>query len=369
MAYVYEVELSEVMSKLPEISLIQTERDFSNLRDDLFLCALGFEDRCTVIPHLIAEKSDYKCTETVYFEYSTNFEDNDINRPELMKSLSKFSDMVAPMQCDTEEFAPTLRRLFMRLFQKETCPKVTFDISVCSSKLLLTVMKILCEFDVQLRLVYSEANIYHPTRDEIEKTKDSSANYNFGLSKGVANVFPSSEHPGCNLDALPEAVVAFATFNPERTQAMIAFTDENLLETPGDRVKWVIGAPHLQEDSWRTDYVAKINKIPNTTPSFKLSTFNYKDTLRHLYRMHQQYSSQYHFNISPLGSKMQSLGITLFHYIRPDVTILFAPPEIYNASHYSEGCKATWIIDFGRSDKIRNMLDEIGIIKIRNRKM
>lgn len=367
MTDVYEVELPEVMSKLPEISPIQIERDFSNLRDDVFLCALGFEDRCTVIPHLIAEKSEYKCIEAIYFEYSTNLEDNDINRLPLMKALKKISGIETPMQCDTEEFTPSLRRMFTRFSQKEAYPKVTFDISSCSSKLLLTVIKILCEFNIQLRLVYSEANIYHPTRDEIEKTKNSSPN-RFSLSRGVANVFISSEHPGCNLDVLPEAVIAFATFNPERTKAVISCMDENLLETPGDRVKWVIGVPHLPEDSWRTDYVTKINKIPNTIPSFKLSTFDYKDTLRQLYKIHRQRSSQYHLNISPLGSKMQSVGIALFHYIRPDVTVLFAPPEEYDASNYSEGCKATWIIDFGRLDKIRNMLDEIGILKIRDRK-
>lgn len=368
MAYVCEVELSDVISKLPDISRIQMERDFSSLKDDLFLCALGFEDRSISIPRTIAGESEYRCSEAVYFEYSTNLEDNEINRPELLESLKRFSSIVSPMQCDSQEFAPTLRQMLTRLCRKGISPKVTFDISVCSSRLLLTVLKILFEFDIEFRLVYSEADIYHPTKDELAKKKNGSGEEEFGLTKGVSKVFPSHEHPGCNPDILPEAIVAFATFSPERTEAVISYVDENLLEKPGDRVIWVIGKPHLEEDHWRIDYVTQINKIPMESQSFKVSTFDYKETLKMLHKVYKQYSSEYHLNISPLGSKMQSLGIALFYCIRPDVTVIFAPPVKYNASHYSEGCKATWIIDFARLDKMRSLLDDVGMIKIKERK-
>ncbi|MCK4637593.1 MAG: hypothetical protein KAT49_06915, partial [Methanomicrobia archaeon] len=292
------------------------------------------------------------------------------NREELVKSLSKFTTLVTSMQCNSEEFSDTLRQMLTRLCKKETHPSITFDISVCTSKLLLTALKILFEFDLKLRIVYSEADIYHPTREEIKKNLEGwIREEELGLTRGVANVFTGREHPGYNFDALPEAVIAFAAFKPERSKAVIAFIDENLLENPEDRVVWIIGVPHLDKDCWRTGLLRNINGIPKDSPSFNVSTFDYKETLKTLDNKIYKKHYKYHFNISPLGSKMQSLGITLFHYIRPDVTIVFAPPKEYNASHYSEGCKGTWIIDFGNLDKIRNILNRVGVIEIRNRKL
>jgi hypothetical protein len=364
MTYVHEIGLSDVISKLPDISPMQIEKDFPSLKEDLFLCALGFEDRCTWIPQLISKKGKYKCGEVIYFEYSTNPEDNEVNRIELVEALRTFSDVVTPMQCDSEDFAATLQQILTRLCQREEYPKVTFDISVCSSKLLLTVLKNLCQFKVELRLVYSEADIYHPTKDELGQTKKEPGEEKFGLTRGVSRVFPSREYPGWNLDALPEAIIAFATFSPDRTKAMIAYIDENLLQKPGDRVIWVIGKPHLEEDYWRIDHLVEVNEVSTQSQSFEVSTFDYKETLRTLHRIYKQYSSKYHLNITPLGSKMQCLGIALFCCMKPDVTIMFAPPVEYNASHYSEGCKATWVIEFGRLNDVLDVLGEVGVIRI-----
>ena len=369
MAYIHEIELSEVISELPEVSRIEMGRDFSNQKDAMFICALGFEDRCPLIPRRIAENTTYKCDEAIYFEYSTNREDNEINREELVESLEDFATLVTPMQCDSEEFSDTLRQMFRRLCNKETHPSITLDISVCASKSQLIVLKIIFEFDIKLRIVYSEADIYHPTSEEIEKNLDKwIREEKSGLTRGVGSVFTSREHPGYNPDAQPEAIIAFATFKPERTRSIISFIDETLREKPEDRVVWIIGVPHLKEDYWRIDILRDINEIPEDLPSFNVSTFDYKDTLKTLDKIYKKYSYEYHFNISPLGSKMQSLGINLFHYIRPDVTIVFAPPKEYYANRYSEGCKGIWIIDFGNLSEIRDTLNRVGLIEIRNGK-
>ncbi|MCW4044892.1 MAG: hypothetical protein NWE94_05180 [Candidatus Bathyarchaeota archaeon] len=368
MIYVHEVDLADIMPQLPEISKIQMERDFSkNTYDDLFLCALGFEDRCPWIPRMIAEKNEYKSDEAIYFEYSTNPEDNEINRTELLLALGKFATLSLPMQCDIDDFTTIFRQKIMTVCKKCGCPKITFDISVCSSRLLLQILKILFEFDVELRIVYSEAAIYHPTPEEAKKGNLN--NNEEVLTKGVSNVFPSSEHPGYNLDSLPEAIVAFATFNPRRTNAVIAYIDENLLGKSSERLNWIIGIPHAQEDQWRIGFVESVNKIPSNSQIFRVSTFDYRDTLKLLHKLYKQYSMQYHLNISPLGSKMQSIGIALFHYMKPEVSIIFAPPMRYNANNYSEMCKDTWIINFGSLGKIRNVLDEVGMVKIKTKQL
>lgn len=368
MPYIYEVEMMDVISKLPNISLLQIDKEFwGNVKDDLFLCALGFEDRSTHIPRMLVENNEYKCDQTIYFEYATNLEDNEINREELMHALQNFSETTLSVQCDTDYFTTTFRQTILTLCQKCDCPKITFDISSCSSKLLLHVMKVLMDYNVELRIVYSEAAIYHPT---IEETKNENlALDEIYLTEGASTVYPSREYPGNNIDALPEAIIAFATFNPDRTQVVISYIDENLLGKASDRVIWIIGRPHLDENQWRIDYLEKINNIPPTSQIYYLSTFDYKDTVKCLYKLYERHSMQYHLTISPLGSKMQSIGIALFHYMKPEISIMFAPPIRYNANKYSEGCKDIWKIDFGPLMKIKNLLDEIGIIKIKNMKV
>ena len=369
MAYVHQIDLSEIIIKLPDIKSIKLERDFSNVIDSLFLCALGFEDRCSYISQLIADKSNYKCDEAIYFEYSTNREDNEINRERLINSLSKFADLITPIECDAQEFSSTIRQIFLRLIKKDKNPTITFDISVCTSRLLLTVLKILFEFDINLRIVYSEAEIYHPKKEEVQgdsKIKEWISNEEFGPSRGISDVLFSREHSGYNIDRLPQAILAFAPFKPERTDAIISKIDETLFDLPEDRIIWIIGIPHHKKNYWRRNFLYNVNNISKNVPQHNISTFDYKQTLKLLEKLWKKNANKYHLNVSPLGSKMQSLGIALFHHLRPDVSIIFATPKEYNASHYSEGCRATWIVDFGELDRIRTLLNSVDTIKIKS---
>jgi hypothetical protein len=61
---------------------------------------------------------------------------------------------------------------------------------------------------------------------------------------------------------------------------------------------------------------------------------------------------------------MQTIGAALFCYLHPSVRAVFATPEEYNATQYSEGCKATWTIDFGSLKELRHQMDKAGMIRI-----
>jgi hypothetical protein len=95
-----------------------------------------------------------------------------------------------------------------------------------------------------------------------------------------------------------------------------------------------------------------------------VSTFDYKRTVETLESIYKLRECDYHINICPLGAKMQSLGIALFCYVHQDVSIVFALPEEYNASEYTEDCKATWMIDFESTKQLRSLLDSVGQITI-----
>jgi hypothetical protein len=367
MGHLRKIELPEIMPSLPDIDPLDVSQYLSDREDSLYLCALGFEDRCPWIPELLTASGSYRAEMAVYFEYSTNSTDNELNQSRLINAMNTFGARVKSLSCDSPDFPLRLRNTIRSICATKNDASVTFDISVCSSRVLLLTLKVLLESDVRLNLVYSEANLYHPTEAEY------SANVNelrsggeAGIAQGVSEVIPSPEFPGNRRDRLPEKIVVFPTYKPERTKAVITEVDPSLATRPQDRVIWLIGDPHLPEDHWRVGALKEINRIDSSIESVQLSTFNYKATLDALDRLYRKNDCKYHLTISPLGSKLQSVAVALFWYMRQDVSIVFSMPKRYNASQYSEGCKATWQINFGETRALRELLDEVGQLRIVN---
>jgi len=361
-----EINIIDVVSKLPSIDRLVFDREFSSKIDDMFICCLGFENRCLSIADNLQMIDTYKVREAIYLEYQTNQSDNELNKHQLLAALDKISlSPSRPLPCDGDDFPTKLRELLSQACN-ENVPNIVFDISTCSSKVLLLTLKILFEFNINLRILYSEAAIYHPTLQEYnEEPTKWTTEEGFGIAKGVGKVILSSEHPGNRRDRLPEAVIVFPTFKPERTKAVITEIDESLI-TQTDKIIWIVGVPHLEEDHWRTKIMREINQIPESAISFDITTFDYKKTIEVLDKIYQSRDCKYHITISPLGSKLQSLGIALFWYLRQDVSIVFAVPKEFNASQYSEGCKEMWIINFGETNKIKGLLDSFGQLQIIN---
>lgn len=366
---VNELELADISNELPDIIPLNCKKEFSEKEYNIYFCALGFEERCLTIPEQLADTKHFKCKQAVYFEYSTNMEDNEVNKPRLIRAFRKFADSWDSLPCDVEDFTKNLRVFLNQTVKSWENPKIIFDISVCSSKLLISTMKVLFEFDIYLQIVYSEAETYHPTLEEFEKDSEKwTSEENFGIARGVGKVIPSPEHPGTRREN-PDIIIAFPTFKPERTKAIITYIDESLSIRPEKRIMWIVGDPHMDEEtkSKRKDIIRKINEISEEAPSYEVSTFNYKKTMEVLEQIYRYKNFDFHINISALGSKIQSLGISLFCYIRPDVPVYLAIPKEFNPIQYSEGCKGIWIIDFGNLSELRGILNRVGMIEMRNR--
>lgn len=360
-----EVQVTDILPDLPGVEPLDVARDAVGRRDELFLTALGFEDRCPWIAELLAEGGIYKVSDAVLLEYATNQSDNDLNRPKLIGALERFASRVRGMPCDVNDYPEQLRMLLQEVTARPGNVGVTFDISVCSSKLLVTTLTILLEFGVNLRIVYSEAALYHPTEKEYQTDPGKwTTDEGWGLARGVRAVTPSPDHPGSRRDILPEAVIVFPTFKPERARAIIAHVDESLRLRSRERVVWLVGDPHLPADHWRAGILREINEIAPPSPVYEVSTFDYRKTIEALDRAYKPLDCKYHVTVAPLGSKLQSVGIVLFWYVRPEVSIVFASPEKYNAAEYSEGCKAVWRIDFGPVTQLRQLIDTVGQLRL-----
>ena len=368
-----EIELIDILNNLPDIIPLDCEKEFLDKEYDIFFCPLGFEDRCLTIPEKLAEVKGFRCKESLIFEYSTNLEDNEVNKPRLIDAIKKFSNDWKFIQCDTDDFTNELREYLNRLVRNKNNPNVIFDISASSSKLLLSVMKVLLEYDISLHIVYSEALIYHPTWEEYKKEpKKWTTEEGFGITQGVGKVIPSPEYPGARREN-PDMVIVFTTFKPERIKAIITNIDETLLIRPNKRIIWIVGDPHMDEDNKKKrknitrEIIRQILKeVPSSYKPYEVEvcTFNYKETLKALEHIYINKELEYHINICALGSKMQSLGISLFCFIRPDISVYFALPQKFNPNQYSEGCRDTWQIGFGCLINIKSILNRVDQLEI-----
>lgn len=372
----YENNLNDILPDLPDIKKLKIPNDLKYKKDDLFICVLGFEDRAKNIAQKLCDSGDYRCTESILLEYFTNRKDNEINREATEKSLTNFSDLLTNMQCESDDFLDSFRQILKRLCNNDNhIPSITFDISSCSAKLTLELLHIIFEFNVKLLLVYTEAALYYPLKNQTEEIlqliheKGDDFYQTFGPTRGVAKIVPSRFHSGCNLDDLPNAAILFATYKPERnTTALSNIFADPPIEKYENRIVWVIGKPHQKKDHYRIEFTKKINKIKKTSKCKTLSTFYYKETLSYLDDEFDKLSKEYHVFVTALGSKMQVIGLSLFHHIHPDVTIMFITPKEYDADKYSEGCLETWKIDFGDVIKIKILLDKVGTLELKNLK-
>ena len=363
---VRKIELGSIVDRLPEIQEFNPRAEPPYGPDNLFLCALGFEPRCLSLPKLLSE-SGYRSERIVVFEYDTNVDENERNRTELTQYLEAISDDIQHLPLSDPDYPNGLRHILDSLLSgaSETESRITFDLSVAANRIVVTTMAILCEANAQLNILYSEASIYYPTKKEYEDDPLAWQNESLlGLERGVGGVTPSREFPGQPFDPLPDAVILFPTFKAERSRAVITFVDPSLDGARHDQIAWLIGVPHLDENRWRIEALKEINGLTSDDEQHHISTLHYKETLTTLESIYIRLSNDYKLTLSPIGSKMQALGSSLFCYIHPDTRIVFAIPEEYNAAQYSEGSRGTWRIDFGSLSELRKLLGSVGKLVI-----
>jgi hypothetical protein len=366
MPRVRAIEVDELLGELPALTELCREAA-QTWKNALFIGALGFEERCLAIPQFL-ERAGAHFASTCYFEYDINRPDNEINRPELERCLTALGDIQLPIAAGGPELEARLSTIhsFAKLQQPEATPLVILDISSCADWLIIRAMAALLRSEVRLIIVYSEAAMYHPTKVEYEAGVDQwSSESRNGLEWGVEEVTILSHNPGAHLDSVPDCVAIFPTFNPSRSKAIISAVDPALLSNAGDKVHWIIGLPHLvEEDGWRTGALIEINGLSGESIQHFVSTFDYKESIRALERITHQVGDRYKITVAPLGSKMQSVGTTLFSVAHPEVRIIHAVPKEYNAARYSKGCKAMWRLDLGESRQLRALLRRVGCLVV-----
>lgn len=356
MSEIKRKELDDVLHLLPQPKRVEEIEHLLDRPCNVFICALGFEDRCTSASSLLRDlgfRTDY----SFWLEYETNKSHNDRNRASLEENLRAISSRVlTQLPVDEANFASAFRERLKSLTKKDRPLSVTVDISVCANRVVFNVVRGLLSLDVEMRVLYSEAYVYHPTEEEATEWREADTS----LEKGVRDVFVSPEQPGDHKDPLPSSIIVIPSFRADRSKAAIARTDESLLLDSRGQVFWLLGQPRLEKDRWRLQHMKDtVGLIDEDVHQYVVSTFDYKDCLMTLQRVYGKEWGGRNVDLAPVGSKMQALGSVLFCYMHPDVRVLLTAPVEYN-DLYSEGTRDIWCVDFESTRELRRVLDSVG---------
>ena len=158
-----------MIARLPGAEQFDPANEHAGRMDDIFLCALGFEDRCLTLPMGLAD-AHFRAEQVGCFLYQTNVKDNNANRDALESALREISDEVVFLDGDSADMRKELARLSWPT-AGGSAAKVTFDVSVVANRLLVSCLTLLLGMDVDLEVLYSEAATYHPTKAEYEKDR------------------------------------------------------------------------------------------------------------------------------------------------------------------------------------------------------
>jgi hypothetical protein len=319
-----------------------------------YVAAVGFEDRCFAFLNE-ALGCGAKPAKVIAIEY----------KPEGLPNRKKeFVRLLAELRIHEEDVAwVKYQRTSPGQFEdavesvRKICSQygnILVDISSMSKMLILQLLQGLRFMQMNVRIIYTEAAKYHPTKEEYEEAKSRvRRSIPEFLSSGIYDVVTTYSLSSVAMQGHPSVLVGFPTFN----QNLLAAAIEEA--TPQELIIFE-GIPHKSENLWRLSAIAELNSASyryRSRPPIPVQTFDYRETVEKLTEVYSDYQYTHRFVIAPANSKFQAIGVFLFKQMHPDVHIIYPTPRGFFELH-TEGVEAIWQISIDKFARSLRLLRE-----------
>jgi|GEM_PF-6303083 len=370
-----EITAADVLADCPELEPFASTRD-----GEVFICANGFEDRARAVASLLAHDGA-RYERAILLTYPSSAWDNDSQRADLEAQLRQISDNVVSV--DGESHDATFEAAIAHQMSEATTAgesiQVLFDISGCSGRFILRVLRVLFDLansgaDVHLRIAYTQALRYAPTQAEATEILSARARdpletrpASLGLDWDAGEVAHLIERPGQHIDHAPDRAIVICGFNADRIRASLDRIDTDFnVDFPHPRVTYIAGLPPKPEDRWRLQAMVEINSSDEGIAPEPLtaSTLDYRDTLKLLESIYDEHGGHNKLTVLPFGSKMQSLAVALFCEAHADVRVQMLAPSRYRSVEYSMGVEAAHQLELGALSELSQQLRRIGELEV-----
>jgi hypothetical protein len=312
------------MSDLKKIDEVETLDP--NSPDDLFLCCTSFETRCIGTVERLAPT--YRVKNSIVFKYTEQLK-TDLRKKymdHIIEKLGKASENLLIIETGRNQPLEGIRKLKEGILETGLSlsnKSITFDISTFTKQYVLVLLKLFdgMERGNRIRILYTEPEEYGPRRG---------GRLTEGLERIVSVPFFGGQY---DLEK-KKLLVLFLGYEGERALAIWE-------EYGPDRTIAFVGKPGYREGWERVS--EELNHRLLDLPMIEkhiVSALNPTEVCASLEKIYETYKD-WNFYVSPLGSKIQALGVYLFAKHHPDVQIVYAIPLEYPEEDYSAGIGPT----------------------------
>lgn len=321
---------------------------------EVVIHAPGFEDRTMAITEAVVPSPRVCAILLDYLPFNPKNRLSDVRGALLARGIEvSDEDILTYNRFEPGDFET---RLQTRLLA-HGARRAVVDISTMSKLEIMLVLNVCHALGLRVRVLYSEAQLYGPSKEEFERARKNNEIHRPTLQvfTGVHGVVRVDSLASVAMQGQPTAALVFMSFNDALTQI--------LLNTvyPG-RLFLINGRPPVH--SWREEATAWIHNqvrrewtednpvqpavaggVP--MPERAVSTLYYQETVSLLLELYWLLSSNHRVLLAPAGSKMQAVGCYLVKALHPDIHIEYPSPEGF-LPPYSSGIGVRWILDLGQ---------------------
>lgn len=239
--------------------------------------------------------------------------------------------------------------------------QIFIDISGMSRLLIVqTLAALIYNQNQQVSIIYGEADKYPPFKAEFQQQNNIAEPVFSYLTSGIIEIALTPELSSVAMQGEPLRLVAFPSFNPSQLTNLIHELQPAYLEL-------IHGIPPSQENQWRKSVIRDLNfsaldglyRIENEHDA---STLDYRETLHKLLEIYTERNMFDRIVISPTGSKMQAVAVSLFRAALHDIQIVYPTPQVFTApEEHTLGLRQLYQLDIPAeafSDAIGNSKDD-----------
>jgi len=302
--------------------LLQPTRQFKLDREDCLIVCAGFEDRAlAVLSNALQAGTAFRVLIVGYLPFIAD------NRLDEIRRLCEQAGLrTAEVNYDRQNPAGFGAALLKQV--SATQGRVVLDVSGMSRLMIVQSLVALASRDTGLNdcvIAYAEATEYPPNpatvEDDLKRAAEDPMHTILLLSSGVFEVTVVPELSSTSIAGGQTRLVAFPTFSADQLTAL-------LNELGPSRLTVVHGIPPGLQNKWRTEAVAKINRLENIShEDLFTSTLDYRETVKALLDLYGRFSDRERLLVSPTGSKMQSVATGLFRAFVDDAQIVYPTPR------------------------------------------
>lgn len=361
---------------------------------DLFICALGFEERACSVPQGLARVlPEGAISVSLLACYDSNVEENECNGSKIRDALRQLSSRTQTFCADVpQETQRKIDEVLLDLQKPDGKTRVIFDVSGASSTLVMSVLAALFGHadSISLTILFAEAQSHFPTQHQYDTDIESLIQQGLAdgdetsfAEQGVSDVDTNELYPGHSVENRPDRIIAIPSLRTARLVGCVVRIGEQPMASAGKSLFWILSEPpgplrwrlDLQKRIVRRQLAKMSGREHNADDAPSLdernssvcSTRDYRDVLGTLINQIDA-SGGMNLSLVNMGTQLQSVGVSLALHVRDELTVLRSRPKRFNVDQYTRGVGPMWKVEFNALPAMLEGLRLIGTLQLQTKR-